>query len=59
MSDYRLLRLASAVDRSSKSGVRLDRGYARLFKGRFFRAAPNAPDPRDVDYGYGSIMVSF
>ncbi len=37
----------------------LDLGYARLFKGRFLREAPNAPDPRDVSYGYASIMFSF
>lgn len=87
MGDYRLLRLASAVDRFSNSDVRdatgragrnagqqvqlqveyelvadilaLDLGYARLFKGRFLREAPNAPDPRDVSYGYASIMFSF
>lgn len=59
MGDYRLLRLARAVDRFSKTDVRLDLGYAGLFELRLFRAAPNAPDPRDVDYGYGSIMVSF
>ena len=87
MGDYRLLRLASAVDRFSNSDVQdatgragrnagqqvqlqveydlianvlaLDLGYARLFKGRFFRDAPNAPNPRDVNYGYSSIMFSF
>ncbi|QNE33188.1 alginate export family protein [Sphingomonas sp. NBWT7] len=87
MGDYRLLRLASAIDRFSNSDVRdatgragrnagqqiqlqveydlikdilaLDLGYARLFKGRFLRDAPNAPDPRDVSYGYASIMFSF
>ncbi len=87
MGDYRLLRLASAVDRFSNSDVRdatgragrdagqqmqlqveydlvpdviaFDLGYARLFKGRFLRDAPNAPDPRDVNYGYATVMVSF
>jgi len=39
--------------------VALDIGYARLFKGRFFRDAPNAPDPRDINYGYASMMFSF
>jgi hypothetical protein len=37
----------------------LDLGYARLFKGRFSREAPNAPDPHDVSYGYASILFSF
>ncbi|KQM63295.1 hypothetical protein ASE75_12550 [Sphingomonas sp. Leaf17] len=39
--------------------VALDLGFARLFKGRFLRDAPNAPDPRDVNYGYASMMFSF
>lgn len=39
--------------------IDLDIGYARLFKGRFFRDAANAPDPRNIDYGYASIMFSF
>lgn len=87
MADYRLLKLASAVDRFSNSDVQdetgragrsagqqvqaqaeydlipkivaLDIGYARLFKGRFFRDAPNAPDPRDINYGYVAMMFSF
>jgi len=87
MTNYRLLKLASAVDRFSNSDVRdetghagrgagqqvqaqveydlipkvvaLNIGYARLFKGRFFLNAPNAPDPRDINYGYGSMVFSF
>ena len=39
--------------------IAFDLGYARLFKGRFLRDAPNAPDPRDVNYGYATVMVSF
>lgn len=37
----------------------LDVGYANLVKGRFFHDAPNAPDPRNINYGYASIMLSF
>jgi len=87
MTDYRLHKLASAVDRFSNSDVRdetggarrsagqrgqaqaeydlipkvvaLDISYARLFKGCFFRDAPNAPDFRHNSYGYVTMMFSF
>src|SRR3546814_6053469 len=32
--------------------AQLEVGYARLFKGRFLRVAPNAPDTGDTNYGY-------
>jgi hypothetical protein len=87
MTDYKLLKLASAVDRFSNSDVRdetgragrharqqvqaqaeydlipkvvaLDIGHARTFKGHFFRDAPNAPDPRDINDGFVVMMFSF
>src|SRR3546814_5960549 len=31
--------------------AQLEVGYARLFKGRFLRVAPNAPDTGDTNYG--------
>lgn len=39
--------------------LRLEVGYARLFKGRFLKAAPNAPSTGDTDYGYLDLSVEF
>ena len=39
--------------------AQLEVGYARLFKGRFLRDAPNAPDTGDTNYGYASILFDF
>jgi hypothetical protein len=39
--------------------VRLDTGVAYLFKGRFLKDAPNAPDDGDTRYGYMDLTFTF
>lgn len=39
--------------------VRFETGFAYLEKGRFLEQAPNAPDLRDVIYGFSQLTLSF
>lgn len=39
--------------------LRLEAGFAHLFKGRFLKVAPNAPSTGDTDYGYLDLSVEF
>jgi len=41
------------------SNVSFESGWARLIKGEFAKDAPNAPDPKDVDYFYVQTLLRF
>jgi hypothetical protein len=41
------------------SSLNFETGWAHLFKGRFAKIAPNAPDVKDVDYFYVQSMLRF
>ena len=41
------------------SSLNFEAGWAHLFKGRFAKTAPNAPDAKDVDYFYVQSMLRF
>ncbi|NOT10496.1 MAG: alginate export family protein [Methylococcaceae bacterium] len=41
------------------SSLNLESGWAHLFKGKFAKQAPSAPNPQDVDYFYVQSMFRF
>lgn len=41
------------------SSLNFETGWAHLFKGRFAKTAPNAPDDKDIDYFYVMSMLRF